>query len=138
MLVRLLVIVEANFNFHYFIIIKESKTVVAFKFSANNLPVFELTPFSKQRRESAEMRKMRFSSHEVFQDKYQLYAADEAAVRRTFHDRVLLFFERFPGWCVESNGLWLLIYRHGESLKPQRWAFRLKESVQIFKVLSGL
>lgn len=57
-----------------------------------------------------------------FTDHYRLFSEDRAAVYALFGPRLVDFFAANQGWCVESNGAWLVAYQSVGHLDPARLA----------------
>lgn len=58
----------------------------------------------------------------AFADQYRLFGVDREAVLARFTPAVLRFFADNPGWCVESNGPWLVAHEGAGHLEPRRLA----------------
>lgn len=59
-----------------------------------------------------------FGQRPEFSRQYILRGQDELAIRQTFNDRVLSFFEGYPGSCVDAGGNQLFFYRAGYRFQP--------------------
>jgi|SRR5215813_815452 len=60
-----------------------------------------------------------FGQRPEFSRQYILRGQDELAIRQTFNDRVLSFFEGYPGTCVDAGGNQFVLYRAGYRFQPQ-------------------
>lgn len=60
-----------------------------------------------------------FGQRPDFSRQYILRGQDEPAIRQTFNDRLLSFYESYPGTCTDGGGNQLFIYRGGYRLQPQ-------------------
>jgi len=60
-----------------------------------------------------------FGQRPEFSRQYILRGQDEPAIRQTFNDRLLGFYESYPGTCTDGGGNQLFIYRGGYRLQPQ-------------------
>jgi hypothetical protein len=61
-----------------------------------------------------------FPEHPGFSKHFLLRGQDESAVREVFDDTVIEAVENLKGICIEGGGAWLVIYRAGRRVKPQR------------------
>lgn len=59
-----------------------------------------------------------FGQRPEFSQQYILRGQNELAIRQTFNDRVLSFFEGYAGTCVDAGGNQLFIYRAGQRFQP--------------------
>ncbi|MDX6574607.1 MAG: hypothetical protein QOE96_560 [Blastocatellia bacterium] len=59
-----------------------------------------------------------FGQRPEFSRQYILRGQDEAAIRRTFNDGLLSFYETYPGTCTEGGGNQLFVYRGGYRFQP--------------------
>jgi hypothetical protein len=60
-----------------------------------------------------------FGQRPEFSRQYILRGQDEQAIRRTFNDGLLSFYESYPGTCTDGGGNQLFVYRGGYRLQPQ-------------------
>ena len=60
-----------------------------------------------------------FGQRPEFSRQYILRGQDEPAIRQTFNDRVLSFYENYPGTCTDGGGNQLFLYRGGYRLQPR-------------------
>jgi hypothetical protein len=72
----------------------------------------------------------------VFRRRYVLWAPDEAAAQALFTFERVAFFERSPGWTVESWNGWLLTYGEGKVCEPERYPILLLKALDILTVLT--
>lgn len=75
-----------------------------------------------------------FDSHERFSKAYLLRGDDEAAIRETFTDSVLSFYECQKGISTEAGGDQLIFYRAGKRIKPEEVVSFLEEASSAFKL----
>jgi hypothetical protein len=61
-----------------------------------------------------------FGQRPEFSRQYILRGQDEAAIRRTFNDGLLHFYETYPGTCTDGGGNQLFVYRGGYRFQPQQ------------------
>lgn len=59
-----------------------------------------------------------FGQRPEFSRQYILRGQDEPAIRQTFNDRVLSFYENYPGTCTDAGGNQLFIFREGYRFQP--------------------
>ena len=60
-----------------------------------------------------------FGQRPEFSRQYLLRGHDEPAIRSTFNDRVLSFYENYPGTCTDGGGNQLFLFRAGYRFQPQ-------------------
>jgi hypothetical protein len=60
-----------------------------------------------------------FGQRPEFSRQYILRGQDEQAIRRTFNDGLLSFYESYPGTCTDGGGNQLFVYRAGYRFQPQ-------------------
>ncbi len=60
-----------------------------------------------------------FGQRPDFSRQYILRGQDEQAIRRTFSDGLLSFYESYPGTCTDGGGNQLFVYRGGYRFQPQ-------------------
>jgi hypothetical protein len=60
-----------------------------------------------------------FGQRPEFSRQYILRGQDESAVRQTFSDGLLSFYESYPGTCTDGGGNQLFVYRGGYCFQPQ-------------------
>jgi hypothetical protein len=59
-----------------------------------------------------------FGQRPEFSRQYILRGQDEQAIRRTFNDGLLSFYETYPGTCTDGGGNQLFVYRGGYRFQP--------------------
>jgi hypothetical protein len=59
-----------------------------------------------------------FGQRPEFSRKYILRGQDEQAIRRTFNDGLLSFYEQYLGTCTDGGGNQLFVFRGGYRLQP--------------------
>lgn len=84
------------------------------------LPMFSLRPETLFHRMLSAFgyQDIDFGQRPEFSKQYILRGQNELAIRQTFNDRVLSFFEGYAGTCVDAGGNQLFIYRAGQRLQP--------------------
>lgn len=60
-----------------------------------------------------------FGQRPEFSKNYILRGQDEPAIRQTFNDRLLTFYENYPGTCTDGGGNQLLLFRNSYRFQPQ-------------------
>jgi hypothetical protein len=60
-----------------------------------------------------------FGQRPEFSRQYILRGQDERAIRQTFNDGVLSFYESYPGTCTDAGGNQLFLFRGGYEFQPQ-------------------
>lgn len=60
-----------------------------------------------------------FGQRPNFSQQYLLRGENELAIRQTFNDRVLAFYENYPGTCADGGGNQLFLFRAGYRFQPQ-------------------
>ena len=60
-----------------------------------------------------------FGQRPEFSRQYILRGQDEQAIRRTFNDRLLSFYESYPGTSTDGGGNQLFVYRGGYRFQAQ-------------------
>lgn len=116
--------------------VTHSQTVAVFAVGGNVLPEFELRPehLVQEIEQIFGYKDIDFSQYPEFSRSYLLRASDEQAVRALFAPETLQFLSRQKGWAVESIGRWLMIYRHGNVVKPETLTRFLEEATNIFRL----
>lgn len=59
-----------------------------------------------------------FGQRPEFSRNYLLRGQDELAIRQTFNDRLLSFYENYAGTCTDAGGSQLLLFRAGHRFEP--------------------
>ena len=98
-----------------------SQTVVYLEPGNLNLPQFALRPesFMIKMLTAFGYQDIDFGQRPAFSGMYVLRGQDEPAIRQTFNDRVLSFFESYPDSCVDAGGNQILFFRAGSRLEPR-------------------
>jgi len=99
-----------------------------------DLPSFSLRPENAMHKLIAAFgyQDIDFVNRPTFSSKYLLRGADEAAIRQTFNDAVLNFYEMAQGACTDGGGNQLFIFRAGYRTPPHEaqsfinWAVSLQ------------
>lgn len=84
------------------------------------LPVFALRPETLFHRMLSALgyQDIDFGQRPEFSKQYILRGQNELAIRQAFDDRVLAFFEGYPGTCMDAGGNQLFLYRAGQRFPP--------------------
>lgn len=84
------------------------------------LPMFALRPenFFNRMLSALGYQDIDFGQRPEFSQQFILRGQDEPAIRQTFEDRVLSFFEGYPGTSVDAGGNQLFFYRAGYRFQP--------------------
>lgn len=113
------------------------QTVMAFELPRRTLPAFELRPEGVFHKIGAAFgyQDIDLENMPEFSKLYLLRGADEGEIRRTFHHDVAYHFEKHPGWSVEAEGGWIVVYRLGKRVKPEALREFVQDADQIASVL---
>lgn len=76
-----------------------------------------------------------FGQRPEFSKQYLLRGQDEPGIRQAFNDRLLSFFESYPGTCVDGGGNQLLVFRAGHRYQPHEIQSQLALALNIFSLL---
>jgi hypothetical protein len=78
-----------------------------------------------------------FGQRPEFSRQFILRGPDEAAIRQLFSDRLLSFYESYPGTCTDAGGSQLFVYRSGYRFQPQEVQSFVGLALQIMNLLRG-
>jgi hypothetical protein len=76
-----------------------------------------------------------FGQRPEFSKKYLLRGQDEIAIRQTFGDQVLSFFETYQGTSVDAGNNQLFVFRAGHRCQPQEAQNQLALALNIANLL---
>jgi len=76
-----------------------------------------------------------FGQRPEFSKKYLLRGQDEMAIRQTFSDQVLSFFETYQGTSVDAGNNQLFVFRDGYRCQPQEAQNQLALALNILNLL---
>ena len=76
-----------------------------------------------------------FGQRPEFSRQYILRGQDEPAIRQTFNDAVLSFYESYPGTCTDVGGNQLFLFRVGYEFQPQEIQSYIGLALQVAKLL---
>ncbi|MBC8031060.1 MAG: hypothetical protein H7Z16_13180 [Pyrinomonadaceae bacterium] len=98
------------------------QSVVYFEPSNLNLPFFSLRPENFLHKFIAALgyQDIDFGNRPTFSSQYLLRGNDEAAIRNTFSDALLAFYETNPGISTDGGGNQIFIFRQGYSAPPDQ------------------
>lgn len=101
------------------------------------LPVFSLRPetFMYKMLTAFGYQDIDFGQRPEFSRQYILRGQDELAIRQVFNDRVLSFFESYPGTCLDAGGNQLCFYRGGSRYPPQEIEGHVGVGLQVVNLL---
>ena len=110
------------------------QTVVYFEPREVNLPVFSLRPenFMHKLISALGYQDIDFGNRPAFSSQYLLRGSEEIAIRSTFHDALLAFYEANPGISTDGGGNQIFIFREGHHTPPDQirafidWAAELQ------------
>jgi len=96
------------------------QSVVYFEPRHLNIPFFSLRPENALHKLIAAFgyQDIDFDNHPTFSSKYLLRGTDEQAIRNTFGDALLAFYETNPGLSTDGGGNQLFIFRQGYRTPP--------------------
>ncbi len=77
-----------------------------------------------------------FGQRPEFSRQYILRGQDEPAIRRTFNDRILSFYESYPGTSTDGGGNQLFLFRVGYQFQPQEIQGYVGLGLELMKLLS--
>ena len=75
-----------------------------------------------------------FGQRPEFSKQYILRGPDEQAIRRTFNDGLLSFYENYSGTCTDGGGNQLFIFRGGYRFQPQEIQSYVGLGLSVLKV----
>jgi len=97
-----------------------NQSVVYFEPPKLNLPFFSLRPEGVFHKiiTAFGYQDIDFGNRPEFSNRYLLRGPDEQAVRNTFSDAALSFYEINQGSCTDGGGNQLFVFRHGQRVEP--------------------
>jgi len=113
------------------------QTVVYLEPANLNLPSFALRPenFIYKMMTAFGYQDIDFGQRPEFSRQFILRGQNELAIRETFNDRVLSYFENYPGTCIDAAGNQLFVYRAGSRYSPQEIEGQVGLALQIMDLL---
>lgn len=114
------------------------QSVVYFEPRDLDLPVFSLRPenFMHKLISALGYQDIDFVNRPAFSSQYLLRGNEEIAIRNTFHDALLVFYEANPGISTDGGGNQIFIFREGRHTPPDQirafieWAAELQRKFQ--------
>jgi len=112
------------------------QTVASFRSNKMNLPGFELRPERLFHKIGGIFgyQDIDFDTHPKFSRYYLLRSSNEPKIRSIFSSKVLSFFEKHKGLCVEAQGNTLLCYRREKKVKPHKIKLFFEEGYNILRL----
>lgn len=94
----------------------ENQTVALFRRPGAAVPEFELRPENVLHKVAGifGFKDIDFDNRPEFSSRFVLRGPDERAIRDHFGPALLAFLEKNPGWCVETQGDAIVVYREGK------------------------
>ena len=110
------------------------QTVVSIDATTLALPDFVVRPehFFHKIGKVFGMKDINFDSHPRFSKMFLLQGSDEAAIRATFREELLTWFEGRSELCAEGNGTRLIVYRAGKRIAPPEVRRLMEEAFSLF------
>lgn len=102
-----------------------------------HLPYFSLRPegFLTKIFQAFGYQDIDFGQRPEFSKQYLLRGQDELAIRQTFDDRLLAFFESYPGICVDGGGNQLIVFRTGSRFQSNEIQSQLALALNVLSLL---
>ncbi|MCK5157349.1 MAG: hypothetical protein KAQ69_13055 [Spirochaetales bacterium] len=112
------------------------QTVILFQSSQQQLPSFVLRPENVFHKIGSTFgyKDINFDSHPTFSKQYLLRGTDEKAIRKTFRNKVLAYFDEHNKLSTEGDGDKLLFYRHSKRVSPQNVKIFQEEGFRVLKL----
>ena len=106
--------------------------------TSQSVPPFELRPEHLLDRFDALFgyHDINFTTHLEFSRHYLLRGLNEAELRRRFHLELLHALANQPGWSMEGEGEWLLLYRVNHMVDPDDLGTFQREASQLAQLLA--
>jgi hypothetical protein len=113
------------------------QTLLLFTDGARGMPDFALSPENVFHRlaEIFGYQDIDFDQYPEFSKRYLLRGEDEAGIRRVFTSEALAFLGGTTGWCVQTRGGRLAIFREGKYIEPGEVPSHAAEALRIAGVL---
>ena len=115
----------------------QAQTVLCLQHDNLSIPHFSLQPENVLHKIFARYgyQDIDFGQRPAFSSQYLLRGEDERAVRSTFNDRLLSFYEMNPGTCTEGRGDQLFVYRDSRLVEPTQIQSFVDLGLNILKLL---
>jgi hypothetical protein len=113
------------------------QTVIIFQSSLLQLPPFTLRPENLLHKIGAAFgyQDIDFDSHPTFSKRYLLRGDDEDAVRETFNDALLSYYDQSKGLSTEAAGDTLIFYRVSKRVATKDIRSLMEEGFALFSLL---
>ena len=113
------------------------QTVILFQSSLLQLPAFALRPENLFHKIGAAFsyQDIDFDSHPTFSKQYLLQGAEDEAVRNTFSDDLLAYYEQRKDLSTEGDGDKLLFYRISKRLSPMDIRSFMEQGFALFSLV---
>src|ERR1041384_1632078 len=104
-----------------------------------NLPFFSLRPenFFHKMLSAFGYQDIDFGQRPEFSKHYLPRGEDENSIRQTFNDRVLTFYESYPGTCTDAGANQIFVFRSEHRVEPQQIEGSVGIGLQLMKLLQG-
>ena len=112
------------------------QTVAYFQSGKLRLPQFSLRPegFGYKLIAALGYQDIDFPTHPVFSSKYLLRGPDEAAIRQTFNERVLTYFDHNLKLWVDGTGQELFVYQMNTTVRPENLRAFLDQGAAVLNI----
>jgi len=113
------------------------QTLILFQSSLLQLPAFALRPENLFHKIGAAFgyQDIDFDSHPTFSKQYLLRGAEEEAVRNTFSDDLLAYYEQRKDLSTEGDGDKLLFYRISKRVSPKDIRTFMEQGFALFSLV---
>ncbi len=109
------------------------QTVAVVTVRERNLPAFELRPEGLFHRigQIFGYQDIDFADYPAFSKRYLLRGADEQAIRSVFTGELIEYLEQRELICIEAVGQYLMVFRHGKRVKPDKLAAFVETAFEV-------
>lgn len=113
------------------------QSVVYLEPGNSHLPYFSLRPegFWTKIFQAFGYQDIDFGQRPEFSKQYLLRGQDELAIRQTFNDTLLSFFESYAGTCVDGGANQLFVFRASHRLQPHEIQSQLALALNVLNLL---
>ena len=115
-----------------------SQTVAALRAPGRSLPRFKVEPemiLHKFIDAALGVQDIDFDNDPEFSKKFHLQGSDETAVRTLFTSWLRRELAGNPGWSLEGQGEWLLVYKANQAIEPTRIPSFLEQARKLSRLL---
>jgi len=115
------------------------QTVIYLEPANLNLTSFSLRPehFFDKMLSAIGFQDIDFGQRPEFSRRYRLRGENELAIRQTFNDRVLAFFELYPNTCADAGGNQLVLFRSDYRCRGEEIEGHVGFGLQLLNLLRG-